>query len=231
MVLDNYLGVLVNGIAVLIGGVVGALLGKRVPQNFQETAVHSLALVIVLIGLQMAFQSNSLLLLTLSMLLGGLTGEIFNLQGRLNSWGKFVEEQLKVKKGQFSNALVFGTILYCVGAMAIMGSLESGLTGNHTILYTKSLLDGTIAIAFASTMGIGISLAAVPIVIYQGSLVFLAQRLSPVLTDGIINELTAVGGLLILSIGLNVLQLTKLRIANLLPALLYITLFVYIFLE
>lgn len=168
-------------------------------------------------------------MLTLRMLLGGLTGELLNIQGRLNNWGKFVEEQLKVSGGQFSNALVFGTILYCVGAMAIMGSLESGLTGKHTILYTKALLDGTIAIAFASTMGIGISLAAVPIIIYQGILVFLAQRLSPVLTQGIINELTAVGGLLILSIGLNVLQLTKLRIANMLPALLFITLVVYFF--
>jgi uncharacterized protein len=229
MILGSYLGVIVNGLAVLFGGVIGSLLGKRVPKNFQEAAVHALSLVIILIGLQMALQSERFLLLTLSMLLGGLTGELFNIQSRLNSWGKFVEEQLKVKGGQFSNAFIFGTILYCVGAMAIMGSLESGLTGKHTILYTKALLDGTIAVAFASTMGIGISLAAGPIIIYQGALVFLAQRLSPLLTEGMINELTAVGGLLILSIGLNVLELTKLRIANMLPALLFIILFTYLF--
>lgn len=220
--LHNYLGVGVNALAIILGGILGALLGKRFTVKYREITMQSLGLIVVLIGLQMALGTHNIIILTVSLVLGGLTGELTNIQGFLDGWGKKLENSLKkLVNGDVSNGFIFGTLIYCIGAMAIMGSLESGLTGRHDILFAKALLDGTTAIAFASTMGIGISLSAFSIILYQGSLVFLAHNISHYLTPAVIAELTAVGGILILAIGLNILKVVEIRIASLLPAIPY----------
>lgn len=215
----NYFGVIINVMAISLGGLTGFMLGKRFPQKIEKTVMSTLGLIVTIIGLQMALETQNVLIMTLSLILGGLLGELLNIENNLLSWGKAVEGKFKNQKGNLANAFVFATLLYGIGAMAIMGSLESGLTGKHSILLTKALLDGVTAIAFSATMGIGISFSAIPILVYQGALVFLAQNVAPYLTAAVINELTAVGGVLIIAIGLNILRLIELPIANLLPAI------------
>ena len=218
MSLANYLGVLANAMAIFAGGILGALLGNRFAPNLQKITIQALGLVVILIGLEMALQGGNALLLILSLVLGGLLGESLGIQRRLNAWEKKIDGQLK-KGGGVGKGLIFATLIYGIGPMAIMGSLESGLHNTHSILFTKALLDGMSAIPFAAAMGWGISLAAIPVFIYQGTIVLFALKVSPFLTPEMTGEITAVGGLLIVAIGLNVLRVTHIPVANLLPSI------------
>ncbi len=218
MSLANYFGVLANAMAIFAGGLLGMLLGSRFTPNLQKITMQALGLVTILIGLEMAMQGTNKLLLILSLVLGGVAGELLGLQRLLNSWEKKMDGQLK-DGGRLGKGLIFATLIYGIGPMAIMGSLESGLYGTHNILFTKALLDGTAAIPFAAAMGWGISLAAIPVLIYQGGIVLFALKLAPFLTPEVTGEITAVGGLLILAIGLNVLRVTRISVANLLLAI------------
>ncbi len=218
MSLANYFGVLANAMAIFAGGLLGMLLGSRFTPNLQKITMQALGLVTILIGLEMAMQGTNKLLLILSLVLGSVAGELLGLQRLLNSWEKKMDGQLK-DGGRLGKGLIFATLIYGIGPMAIMGSLESGLYGTHNILFTKALLDGTAAIPFAAAMGWGISLAAIPVLIYQGGIVLFALKLAPFLTPEVTGEITAVGGLLILAIGLNVLRVTRISVANLLLAI------------
>ncbi len=218
MTLANYLGVLANAIAIFAGGILGVLLGSRFTPNLQKIIIQALGLAVILIGLEMAMQGENMLLLILSLVLGGIAGELLGIQRILDAWEKKMDGQLK-DGGKLGKGLIFATLIYGIGPLAIMGSLESGLYSTHNILFTKALLDGTAAIPFAAAMGWGISLAAIPVFIYQGVIVLFALKLAPFLTPEITGEITAVGGLLILAIGLNVLRVTRISVANLLPAI------------
>ncbi|MEW5919523.1 MAG: DUF554 domain-containing protein [Bacillota bacterium] len=218
MYLANYLGVIANALAIIFGGLLGTLLGRRFTAPLQEITLQALGLVTLLIGFQMATQGQNILIMTLSLVLGGLAGELLGIQNRLNAWEKKMES--RVKGGErMGKALIFASLLYGIGPMAIMGSLESGLYGTHSILTTKALLDGTAAIPFAAAMGWGICLSAIPVFLYQGAIVFFALIISPFLTPEMAVEISGVGGLLILAIGLNVLKVTRIPVAGLLPAI------------
>ncbi len=218
MSLANYSGVLANAMAIFAGGLLGVLLGSRFTPNLQKITMQALGLVTILIGLGMAVQGSNTVLLILSLVLGGVAGELLGIQRILDSWENKLDGQVK-SEGKVGKGLIFATLLYGIGPMAIMGSLESGLYSSHNILFTKALLDGTAAIPFAAAMGWGISLAAIPVFIYQGGIVLFALKLAPFLTPEITGEITAVGGLLILAIGLNVLRVTRISVASLLPAI------------
>ena len=218
MSMANYYGVLANAMAIFAGGILGVLLGSRFTPNLQKITMQALGLVTILIGLEMAVQGSNVLLLILSLVFGGVAGELFGIQRMLDAWEKKMGSQLK-DGGKLGKGLVFATLLYGIGPMAILGSLESGLYSTHKILFTKALLDGAAAIPFAAAMGWGISLAAIPLLIYQGGIVLFALKLAPFLTPDVTTEITAVGGLLILAIGLNVLGVTRISVANLLPAI------------
>ncbi len=219
MSLDILQGTLVNGAAIVLGALAGVMIGKLIPERFNEITMQGLGLAVLLIGLQMALQSRQVLLLIISLVIGGLVGEWAKLEDKLHNVGKWLEKYFGNGRSPVARAFVYATLIYGVGAMAIMGALESGLLGRHQILYTKSILDGVTAVVFASTMGIGVAFSALPVIIYQGAIALLANGLSFFLTDAVVTELTAVGGILIMGIGINVLQLRNIKVGNLLPAL------------
>ncbi len=220
-------GTLVNAGAIIAGGMIGAILGRLVPKRFNEIAMQGIGLAVLLIGLQMAMQSQQVLLLIFSLVLGGIFGELLRLEERLLQVGKSIERLVGGGQSRIARAFVYTTLIYCVGAMAITGSLESGLLGRHQILYAKSALDGISAVIFASTMGVGVAFSALPVLFYQGTIVLMARWASLFLSDTIIVEVSAVGGLLIVGIGLNLLQIKTLKIGNMLPALLFNAILVY----
>lgn len=212
------IGTLVNVAAIIIGGTLGGLLKEKFTAEIKDTVIKGVALAVILIGMQMAFETNSVLIVILSLVLGGIIGEILGIEKLLNKAGRSAESLFKRGAG-IARAFVQCSLIYCVGAMAVMGAIQDGLNGDPSTLYAKAMLDGFSAIAFGSTLGLGVALSAIPVLIYQGAISLLADRASVFLTDAIIAEMTATGGLLIVGIGLNILEITEIKVGNLLPAI------------
>ncbi len=227
------LGTIVNIIGVIIGSVVGLFLTK-IPDRYKETIMQGISLTVIIIGLQMAFQTESIIIVLLSMLFGAVIGELLRLEDWLNSFGYWIGSKFTNQNNDnnIAQAFVTASLLFVVGAMAILGALDSGLRGDHEILYTKSILDGFAAFVLSSTLGFGVILSIIPLGIYQGSIALLASKIESLipatLFDALLVEVTAVGGLLILAIGLNLLKITNIRITNLLPALFVVGILLYI---
>lgn len=214
-------GNIVNAIGIVLGGLIGLFLKKYIKDSYSETIMNGVGISVVVIGITNTIKSDNILLVVISIVLGTLLGEIIDIETKLNRLGVFVGGKLQNgDSNTFSKAFVTTTLIYCVGAMAILGALESGLVGKHTTLYTKAILDGITAIIFASTMGAGVIFSAIPVFIYQGTIVLLASILKDVFTEILIIELSAVGGIMIIAIGLNILGIKKIKIGNMLPALL-----------
>lgn len=215
------LGTIVNFAAILAGGLVGLLLKKGLPERLGAAVMQGLALICIYIGISGSLQGENTLLATVAMVAGGLLGTLLDLDARVNSLAHWLEHKLVRDGGDgtFGEGFVNATLLYCVGAMAVVGSLNSGLSGNHEVLFTKSLLDGVSAVVFASAMGAGVLLSAVPVLLYQGAITLLAQWIAPALSTAAVNEMTCVGSLLIVAIGLNMLKLTNIKVMNFLPAI------------
>lgn len=219
------LGTIVNAICIIIGCTLGLFINK-IGDKYKETIMHGIALVVILIGLQMAFQTEVIIVVLLSLLSGAIIGELFNVNNMLNNIGIKLSKRFSDGNNvaNISEAFISATLLFVVGAMAILGPLDSGLRGDHEILFTKSILDGFTSIILTSTLGFGVILSAIPVLVYQGTITLFATQIVSLIPqymlDGLITELTAVGGLLIVAIGLNLLKLTQIRIANLLPSIL-----------
>jgi uncharacterized membrane protein YqgA involved in biofilm formation len=214
-------GTLANVVAIAIGTLIGFMLKQRLPERINSIAMQGLGLVTALIGLKMMITTQNALIVLVSMVVGGVLGELLRIEDRLDRLGARVEARFSKERGTFAKAFVTCTLLYCVGPMAIVGALQDGLHGDYSILLTKSGLDGIASVAFASTLGIGVLFSTLPVAAYQGSITIGASLLEPYLTSSMINEMTATGGLLILGIALNILQVTKIRVGNLLPAILF----------
>jgi len=217
------IGTIVNIAAVLGGSTVGVLFRGRFPEKVQNTVIHGISLAVILIGMQMAFsieKDPDILLVIFSLVIGAVIGELLQLEKRLNDFGESLKEKVGGKDDLFVQGFVQASLIYCVGAMAIMGSIQDGLNGDPSILFTKSLLDGITSIAFAASTGIGVAFSALPILIYQGSITLAADWAAVYLTEDMIRIMTASGGLLITAIGLNMLGVSKIKTGNLLPALL-----------
>ncbi len=212
------LGTIVNSLAVIIGSIVGISLKSGINEKYKNTIMDGISLAVIIIGIMGGIKSQNVVLVVISLALGGLIGEIIDIEGRLDRLGTKVESYFGKGDTNFSKAFVSATLVYCIGAMAIVGSLESGLTGNHQTLFAKSALDGITAIVFASTLGIGTAFSAISIFIYQGSITLLARYLKDILTVDAVTEMSAVGGILIIAIGINLLNLKKIKVGNLLPA-------------
>lgn len=213
------LGTIVNTLAIIGGAAAGIMLRKGIPDRYRESVMHAVGLAVVLIGMKGALKSDDLLLVILSLVIGTLLGEGLQLEGRLERLGGLLESRFKNAGGSFIQGFVTATIIFCVGAMAIVGSLESGLSGNHQTLYAKSVLDGTTSIILASALGAGVLFSAAMVFLYQGAITLGASVLQPYLIHDVILQMSSVGGLLIVAIGLNLLQVVKIRIGNMLPAI------------
>lgn len=217
------LGTIVNAAAIILGAMLGNVLKSGFPERLKATLMQAISLAVILIGLSMALLTKDMnvMAVTLSIVIGGVIGELLRIEDRLNSLGLKLEQRFGGDDGRFAKAFVSASLIYCVGAMAIMGSLDSGLTGDYSILFIKSILDGVSSIVFASSLGIGVAFAALPVFLYQGSITLAAAYIKPWLTDPIIGEMTATGGLLIFAIGVNMLSGGKvqIKVGNLLPAI------------
>ncbi|NLM04699.1 MAG: DUF554 domain-containing protein [Clostridiales bacterium] len=214
------LGTIVNTVAIIIGGFLGIFLRKGIPDSYKKTIMQGIGLCTLLIGLMGAFETENTLLLVVSIVLGSLIGEKINIEYRLEQLGLWLEKRtVQNGKDSVSKGFVTASLIFCVGAMAIVGSLESGLMGNYETLYIKSLLDGISSIIFASTMGIGVVFSAFSVFIYQGLITITAEAVKYLLVEDVIREMSAIGGLLIVGIGLNVLDIKKISVANMLPAI------------
>lgn len=217
----DVLGTIVNSIAILIGGLLGIIFGNALPEKIKNTVIQGIGLAVILIGLNMAIQTKNPLVVIASLVLGGVVGELIDIELRLKEFGKWLEKMLSKGKqsGNFTKAFVTSSLIYCVGAMAIMGSLESGLKGVHDILYAKAMLDGISAIVFTSSMGIGVLASVIPVFLYQGSITISAGLLQNVLSTPVVTEMSATGGLLIIGIGLTILEIKDIKVGNLLPGI------------
>ena len=212
------LGTIVNVAAVVVGSLLGLFFGHLLPEKVQRTLVLGLGLAVILIGLQLAFETDQPLVLIGSLILGGIIGEALRIEERLGAFGKKLKEKF-TDAGDVAEAFVTASLLYCVGAMAVMGSIQDGLGDQPTILYAKSALDGTASIVLVSTLGIGVIFSVIPIFLYQGALTLAAVSVQGLLTEPVISEMNAVGGLLIFSIGLDLLGIKKIPVGNLLPGI------------
>ncbi|MEK6264190.1 MAG: DUF554 domain-containing protein [Clostridium sp.] len=221
------LGTIVNSLAILIGGFTGSLFKNKISSSYNETIMKALGLSVILIGLKGALQINNILLLIISLTLGTLVGELMKIEKGIENIGIWLERRFSNQKG-LAKGFVTASLVYCVGAMAIMGALESGLTGNHDILYAKSLIDSISAIIFSSSLGIGVCFSAISVFLYQGIITLTASLMKPYLIPSVVNEMSAVGGLLIVAIGANILEIKRIKVGNMLPAI-FIPLLYYIF--
>lgn len=215
-------GVFVNALAIIIGCTLGLTFKRFIKDSYKETIMSGIAITVIMMGTMNVIETKQFLVVIVSVVLGSLIGEIIDIEGKINRFAdalsiKFQKEG--ADESTFAEGFVTTTLIYCVGAMAIVGSLESGLTGNHDTLYAKSLLDGVSAIIFASTFGLGVIFSAGPVFLYQGAIVLGATFIKDLLTPEMITELSAVGGILIIAIALNILDLKKIKIGNMLPAI------------
>jgi len=218
-------GTLINVGAVLAGGGLGTLLGNRLPERVRETVMSGLGLVTVIVGLQLALTTENVLLVMVSILLGALLGEWWRIDAgldRLSAWLKrlLTRRTSGEALAHFEEGFITASLVFCVGPMTILGAFEDGLTGNYTLLAMKSVLDGFAALAFASSLGVGVLFSVFTVLIYQGALTLLAGQVQGVLSDRMVTEMSATGGVLVVAIGLLLLNLKQTRVANLLPSLL-----------
>ncbi|WP_319000948.1 DUF554 domain-containing protein [Clostridium estertheticum] len=221
------LGTIVNSLSIIIGGFIGSSFKNKISDTYTETIMKGLGLCVILIGLKGALQVNNILLLIISVTLGTLIGEIIKIEKGIENIGALLESKVSSQSG-IANGFVTASLVFCVGAMSIMGSLESGLSKNYSILYAKSLLDGIFAIIFSSTLGVGVCFSAISVFIYQGIITLTASLMKQFLITSVVNEMSAVGGLLIVAIGANMLDIKRIKVGNMLPAI-FIPLLYYIF--
>ncbi len=214
---------LINCALIALGSLLGLLLGKRIQARYTNIVMKGLGLCVLFIGLDSAFQTENLLCLILCIVLGSLLGEWLDLEARLDTLGAKLERRFAKSdsNNRFTQGFMTASLLFCVGAMAVTGSIEAGIHGNYEILISKGVIDGILAISFAATMGIGVAFSVLPLLLYQGGLTLLAGLVAPYLSSETITELSAVGGLLIVGIALNILGLgrEKVKVGNMLPAI------------
>lgn len=227
------LGTIVNVIAIIIGTAIGMVF-TRIKETYKETIMQGIGLTVIIIGIQMALGSESIIIVLLSILFGALIGEALKLEQLLNKLAYAVSSKFTTKDNSTNVAQGFITasLIFVIGAMAILGALDSGIRGDHGILYTKSILDGFTSIVLASTLGFGVVLSIIPIFIFQGSIALMAAKINEIvpetILDHIIVEVTAIGGILILAIGLNIMKIKEIRVTNLLPSLIVVIALIYL---
>ena len=215
------LGTLVNTGTVLVGSAIGLAAGSRLPERIKSILMQALGLAVVGIGLRMALEAQHALLAISCLLLGGISGELLRIEARLEQLAETLRRKLRSDSSRFVEGFVTATLLYLTGAMTIVGSIQDGTVGDPSVLLIKALLDGVAPVALASSLGIGVMCSALPVLLVQGGITLLAGQLAFLSAPAVLDAINATGGLLILGIGINLLEIRRIQIGNLLPALLY----------
>ena len=213
------IGTIVNTLAAVVGGLLGSLLKKGIPERFADLVQKGLALCVLYIGIKGSLVGTNTLVTILSLVLGAILGELLNIDGGIERLGAWAQSKLSKGGSRLGEGFVTASLLFCVGSMSVVGSLQSGLTGNHETIFTKSMLDFVSAIILASSLGLGVCLSGAFVLVYQGAIVLLARWAAPILSDYVVAEMSCAGSLLIIALGLNMLGVTKLKVGNLLPAM------------
>lgn len=225
------LGTIINAMAIIIGGLIGIILKKGIPERFKDTIMQAIGLAVLIVGFSGSLQGifsitadgkldrNYIVGMILSLVIGSLIGEALNIEEGLEKLGMWFQNKYAGKESNFAKGFVTASLVYCVGAMAIVGSLEDGLYGKIDILLAKSMLDGISAIVFSATLGIGVLLSSLPVLTYQGTITLLAGVLKPLLSDIVVSQMSLVGSVLIMAIGFNLLEIKKFKVGNMLPAI------------
>ncbi|WP_320006384.1 DUF554 domain-containing protein [Maridesulfovibrio sp.] len=212
-------GSLVNGAAIIGGSIIGILLHSRFPDRIREIIFQALGLGVMLIGIQMSLKVQDILVLMFSLLIGGVLGELLRLDTMFERGASWIKSKVGSNDTGFVDGIITSSLIFCIGAMAIIGSFEEGINGDTTILYTKSILDGFASIALASSYGVGVLFSFIPVILYQGALTIFASSFQEWFSPLMISQLTACGGLLIIGISLTLLEIKRINLSNLLPSL------------
>lgn len=225
-------GVLVNTLTVLLGGTIGTLFKKGIPERLTDALMKGIGLCVIYIGIKGAFEGSNTLVLILSIVFGAVAGTLIDIDGLINRFANWVEKKFNKKdskKVSVAEGIVTATLLFCVGSMTVVGSLNAGLKHDNETLYTKAMLDAVSSLVLASTMGVGVILSAACVFVIQGGLVLMSGLLEGILTQAAVNEMTCAGSVIIIAIGLNLTGISKFKVANYIPAIIFAPIFLWIF--
>jgi uncharacterized membrane protein YqgA involved in biofilm formation len=213
------IGTLVNAGAVIFGSTIGILIQRKLPERITKVAFQGIGLFTIFLGIYMALKTSNFLIVIFSILIGSIIGAGIDIDKYMNRFGEFLKKKIKTKNEKFTLGMVTAFLLFCMGSMTILGAIEEGLGGYPHLLFAKSVLDGFASIALASTLGIGVMFSIIPLIIYQGALTLFASLFQNILSTPVIDEITAVGGLILIGLGINILEIKKLKVINMLPAI------------
>lgn len=226
-------GSIVNALLIILGAIIGRFL-HNIPERMKETVMYGIGLAVSVIGIQMTFESTQILIVIISIVVGAVFGEWIDLDEKVNRLGRWIESKMPSKKEGpgIAQGFVTATLIFVVGSMAIIGAIDSGLRNDHDVLVMKGIIDGFTSIILSSTLGVGVAIAAVPVFLYQGIITLFSTQISKYVPDELLNffisEMTATGGLMIFAIGLNLIGITKIRVANLIPGIAVVAIIVSI---
>jgi uncharacterized membrane protein YqgA involved in biofilm formation len=223
------IGTLVNAAAVVVGGTVGMLLNKSMPERFKTIYFQAIGLFTIAIGISMVWNMQNIIMVVGSLAVGSLLGEWMNLEVGVERLANALKKRFKIGSEKFSEGLITSFLLFCVGAMTIVGAIDEGTGRSNEVLLTKSMMDGFSAILLASAFGIGVIVSAIPLLIFQGGITLLAMSAASFFTPEIIQGLTSIGGILLIGLGMNILEIKKIRIVNMLPALVVVIIVIWIY--
>lgn len=224
------LGTLLNVSTVIIGSLIGLIIRSKLPKRITKTAFQGVGLFTIILGIMMAIKTTNLLIMIFSIVIGSIVGELIDIDKWINNFGEWLKNKFKTKNQKFSEGLVTAFLLYCMGSMTILGAIEEGLGGVPNLLVAKSILDGFSSIVLAATLGFGVIFSSIPLLIYQGGLTLLASNIQNSLTDIILNEITAVGGIILLGLGISLLEIKKIKVINMIPSMIITGILTYLFL-
>ena len=217
------LGTLINGVAIVFGSLLGAVL-RNISEKMKDTVTKGIGLGVLVLGIQMAFKTSSFIVILISLCIGAMVGEALGIENKMNEFGLKLEKRFAKPGSNFADGFVTGSLIFLIGSMGIIGAIESGVANNHQTLFTKAVMDGFMSIMLTATLGVGVLFSAFPVFLYQGIIALFAsvmmRYIPKELLDLLMGEISAIGGLMIVGISLNIMEITKIRVSNYLPGLL-----------
>jgi uncharacterized membrane protein YqgA involved in biofilm formation len=224
------IGTIINVGAVITGSIIGLVIHTKLPTRIIKIVFQCIGLFTIFLGIKMALKTDNLLIMVFSLVIGSIIGELLNIEKGINTFSEYLKRKIKISSDKFSEGLITAFLLFCLGSMTILGAIEEGLGGRPNLLLTKSLMDGFSSIALSASLGVGVIFSVIPLLIYQGGLTVFAGYLQNFFSQIMINELTAVGGILLIGLGINILEIVRIRISNMLPSLIVVIVLVLLFL-
>jgi len=222
------LGTVINVIAVIVGGIMGILLHKKLPDRFIKIFFQVIGLFTLYLGFSMALKTTHVLHIVVALVIGALIGEGLRLEYQIGKFSDYIKVRFKMGNEKFTEGLLTAFLLYCMGSLTIIGAIEEGMGGNPHLLLIKSLMDGVSSIALASGMGVGVIFSVIPLLVYQGGITILAMSFGEFIPPVYIAEMSAIGGILLIGLGISILEIKKIKVMNMLPALLIIVILIWL---